>query len=157
MDVDKGAATIGSEMSALLVSDQDREYTVGLLRSHWLTGRLTADEFEERVSEAWAARYSTDLWRALRWLPVDAPAGRRTSGAPALILSGLACCIMFFTLGLGFPLALPLFIAGWAAGREARRSAPAGSSGVARAGEVLGMVGTLWCLVFIAGCAAVLT
>jgi hypothetical protein len=129
-------------MSALLVSDQDREYTVGLLRSHWLTGRL---------------RYSPDLWGALRWLPVDAPARRRTSGAPALILSGLACCIMFFTLGIGFPLALPLFIAGWAAGREARRSAPAGSSGVARAGEVLGIVGTLCCLMFVAGCAAILT
>ena len=125
-------------MSALLVSDQDREYTVGLLRSHWLTGRLTADEFEERVSEAWAARYSTDLWRALRWLPMDAPARKRGSGAAALILSGLAFCIMFFTLGLGFALALPLFVVGWAAGREARRSAPAGSSGVARAGELLG-------------------
>jgi hypothetical protein len=144
-------------MSALLVSDQDREYTVGLLRSHWLTGRLTVDEFEERVSEAWAARSSTDLWRALRWLPVDPPARRRTSGAPALILSGLASCIMFFTLGFGFPLALPLFVAGWAAGREARRSAPAGSSGVARAGEVLGMVGTLCCLMFVAGCAAIVT
>ena len=112
-------------MSAVLVSDHDREYTVGLLRGHWLTGRLTADEFEERVSEAWAARYSTDLWRALRWLPVDPPARRRGSGAAALILSGLGSCIMFFTLGFGFPLALPLFVAGWAAGREARRAAPA--------------------------------
>jgi hypothetical protein len=144
-------------VSALLVSDQDREYTVGLLRSHWLTGRLTADEFEERVSEAWAARYSTDLWRALRWLPTDPPARRRGSGAVALILSGLGSCIMFFTLGFGSPLALPLFVAGWAAGREARRSSPTGSSGAARAGEVLGIVGTLGCLMFVAGCAAILT
>jgi Domain of unknown function (DUF1707) len=143
-------------VSALLVSDQDREYTVGLLRSHWLTGRLTADEFEERVGEAWAARYSTDLWRALRWLPADPPA-RGRGGAPALILSGLGSCIMLFTLGFGFVLALPLFVAGWAAGREARRSTPAGYTGMARAGELLGMAGTLGCLLFVAGCAAILT
>jgi hypothetical protein len=144
-------------MSALLVSDQDREYTVGLLRSHWLTGRLTADEFEERVSEAWSARYSTDLWRALRWLPVDPPARPRGRAAAALALSGVGACIMFFTLGLGFIVALPLFVAGWIAGREARRSAPVGSTGAARAGELLGMAGTLGCLLFVAGCAAILT
>ena len=145
-------------MSALLVSDQDREYTVGLLRSHWLTGRLNADEFEERVGEVWAARYVADLWQALRWLPVDQqPARRGASGAPALILSGLACCIMLFTLGFGFPLALPLFIAGWLSGREARRAAPDGRSGAAVAGEVLGIAGTLTCLLFVAGCAAIVT
>src|SRR3954453_994800 len=88
-----------ASVSALLVSDQDREYTVGLLRSHWLTGRLTADEFEERVGEAWAARYAAELWQALRSLPVPQPVPKRGGGAVALILSGLACCIMLFTLG----------------------------------------------------------
>ena len=145
-------------MSALLVSDQDREYTVGLLRSHWLTGRLTADEFEERVGEAWAARYAADLWQALRSLPVpQPPMPTRRGGAAALILSGLASCIMFFSLGFGFPLALPLFVAGWAAGREARRSSPAGASSAAVVGEVLGIVGTLGCLLFVAFWAAILT
>ncbi|MGH2761598.1 MAG: DUF1707 SHOCT-like domain-containing protein [Thermoleophilaceae bacterium] len=50
-------------MTALLVSDREREYTVGLLRGHWLSGRLTADEFEQRVEEAWRARDAEDLWR----------------------------------------------------------------------------------------------
>jgi hypothetical protein len=143
-------------VSALLVSDQDRDYTVGLLRDHWLTGRLTADEFEERVAHACAARYSTDLWHALRWLPVEPPPpARRGSAAAALILSGVGWCLMFFTLGFGSPLALPLFIAGWAAGREARRSSPGGGSGAAAAGQVLGIIGVLASLVFIAGCAAI--
>jgi Domain of unknown function (DUF1707) len=145
-------------VSALLVSDRDRENTVDLLRGHWLTGRLTADEFEQRVGEAWAARYTTDLWRALRSLPVEQPrALRRGSGAAALILSGIACCIMLFSFGFGFPLALPLFIAGWAAGREARRSNPGGASGVAAAGEALGIMGTIGCLLFIAGFVAIVT
>jgi hypothetical protein len=148
-------------VSALLVSDHDREYTVGLLRSHWLTGRLTAEEFEERVGEAWAARYSTDLWRALRWLPNERPRGRRSaSGAAALTLSGFACSIMLFSFGFGFPLALPLFIAGWAAGHEARRSSAGRATGAARAGEALGIIGTigclLLCLLFVAGFVAIL-
>ena len=147
-------------MSALLVSDRDRENTVHLLRGHWLTGRLTAEEFEERVGEAWAARYSTDLWRALRWLPVEQPrAQRRASGAAALVLSGIACCLMLFSFGFAFPLALPLFVAGWAAGREARRSSGVGAS--AAVGEALGIIGTIGCtiacLLFVAGFAAFVT
>jgi len=143
-------------VSALLVSDQDRDYTVGLLRAHWLTGRLTADEFEQRVGEACAARYSTDLWHALRSLPVALPPARkRGSSAVALILSGLGWCAMIFTLGFGSPIALPLFIAGWVAGREARRSSPGGASGAAAAAQALAITGALASLLFIAGCAAI--
>ena len=143
-------------MSALLVSDRDREYTVGLLRDHWVTGRLTAEEFEQRVGEACAARDSADLWRALRRLPVELPSPpRRGSATVAIILSALGWCAMFFTLGFGSPIALPLFVAGWATGREARRSAPAGGSGSATVGEVLGITGVLASLLFIAGCAAI--
>jgi hypothetical protein len=143
-------------VSAVLISDQDRDHTVGLLREHWLTGRLTEEEFEQRVGEACAARFSTDLWRALRWLPVELPpAPRRHSGAPGLILSSIGWCVMLFTLGFGSPLALPLFVAGWVAGREARRSAPGGGSGAGAAGEALGITGALVCVLLIGGCAAI--
>jgi hypothetical protein len=143
-------------VSPLLVSDQDREYTIGLLRDHCVSGRLTAEEFEGRVGEACAARYSTDLWRALRWLPVELPPPRRRGSATAaLILTGLGWCVLLFTLGFGSPLALPLFIVGWVAGREARRSSPGGGSSGASAAEALGITGTLACLLFIAGCAAI--
>jgi hypothetical protein len=144
-------------VSALLVSDQDREYTVGLLRQHWLTGRLTAEEFEQRVDEACAARFATDLRASLRWLPVEPPgSSRRGSGTAAAILSALGWCAMLFTLGFASPLALPLFVAGWLAGRSARRSVPGGGPPAAVAGEVLGIVGVLACLLFIGGCAAIL-
>jgi cbb3-type cytochrome oxidase subunit 3 len=139
-------------VSALLVSDREREYTVGLLRGHWLAGRLTAEEFEERVEEAWRARFATDLWRALRALPVEEPpvwqAPRRSrSGTASLVLGISAICLLFFSFGLLFFLTLPLAITAWALGREARRAAPPGARGPAVAGEALGIAGTLLSLV----------
>ena len=124
-------------MSALLVSDSEREYTVGVLRKHLLTGRLTNEEFEQRVDEAWRARYAQDLWQALRFLPVGSPPVAResaTSGTAvaALLVGLLALCMMLFTLGLAFPLVLPLAGTAWVLGRNARRSAPPRSRGVAR-------------------------
>jgi Domain of unknown function (DUF1707) len=136
-------------VSALLVSDREREYTVDLLRGHWLSGRLTADEFEQRVAEAWRARFATDLWRALRALPVPAPPaplappGRSRSGTASLVLGIVTICLLFFSFGLLFFLTLPLAITAWALGREARRSAAPGSRGAAVAGEALGIAGTV--------------
>lgn len=148
------------KVSTLLVSDQEREYTVGLLRGHWLTGRLTAEEFEQRVAEAWRARSAQDLWQALRWLPVDAPplTRRRSSGSavPALVLGLLGLFVLLISFGLFFFIALPLSISAWALGRQARRSGTCATPGVAVAGEVLGITGALLSVIWLAGCAALL-
>jgi Domain of unknown function (DUF1707) len=136
-------------VSALLVSDREREYTVGLLRGHWLSGRLTAEEFEQRVAEAWRARFAADLWHALRWLPVEAPPAaprapaKGRSGTASLVLGIAAICLLFMSFGLLFFLTLPLAVTAWALGREARRSAPPGRQGKAKAGEALGIAATL--------------
>jgi hypothetical protein len=144
-------------VAALLVSDREREYTVGLLRGHWLSGRLTAEEFEQRVAEAWRARFAADLWQALRWLPVESPPvpprapAKSSSGVASLVLAIAALCLLFMSFGLLFFLTLPLAIVAWALGRGARRS---GARGSAVAGEALGIVGTLLSalpLVFLAG------
>jgi hypothetical protein len=141
------------QVAALLVSDREREHTVGLLRGHWLSGRLTAEEFEQRVAEAWRARFSADLWQALRWLPVDSPPvpRRAPSGGGALALGIAALCLLFVSLGLLFFVTLPMAIAAWSVGRKARRR---GAGGAATAGEVLGIAGTLLSLLpvlFVAG------
>ena len=136
---------------------------MGLLRGHLLSGRLTAEEFEQRVEEAWRARFAQDLWQALRWLPVDSPpvaparlqAGSG-SAATSLVLGLLGLGLLFFTLGLGWPIALPLFVTAWALGRDVRRAGYIRARGSARAGELIGITGTLMCLVLVAGCAAVL-
>jgi hypothetical protein len=148
-------------VSALLVSDREREYTVGLLRGHWLSGRLTAEEFEERVGEAWRARFAADLWQALRALPVEAPPvpqapPKSRSGTAPLVLGIAAICLLFVSFGLLFFVTLPLAITAWALGREARRSAPPGRGGRAAAGEALGIAGTLLSLMPFTGIVAIM-
>jgi uncharacterized membrane protein YccC len=53
----------------LLVSDAERAQAVNELRRHYDTGRLTLDEFEERLAQAQAARSEAQLREALRQLP----------------------------------------------------------------------------------------
>jgi hypothetical protein len=149
------------DVEALLVSDQEREYTVGLLRRHWLAGRLTAEEFEQRVAEALRARFADDLWRALRFLPVDGqprPVGQAGGGAAAasLITGVLALFLLMGSFGLLFIVTLPLAVTAWALGRDARRSGNPSRRGIARAGEVIGIVGTAFSVLMLAGCAAIL-
>jgi hypothetical protein len=65
------AATAGPRVSALTdatahsprerIADTDRERTIEELRSHLLAGRLTTDEFEQRLDLAQAARTRADI------------------------------------------------------------------------------------------------
>jgi hypothetical protein len=57
------------ELPALRASDADRERTVVLLREHSAEGRLTLEEFTERMSAAYLARTSEELQTLARDLP----------------------------------------------------------------------------------------
>ena len=50
-------------------SDQDRERVATLLREHHAAGRLTAEEFDERLDRAFAAKTMGDLDELLADLP----------------------------------------------------------------------------------------
>jgi hypothetical protein len=50
-------------------SDSDREVVVAALREAYTAGRLTLDEFDERMTEAWASK----TWGDLRTLTADLP------------------------------------------------------------------------------------
>jgi hypothetical protein len=52
-----------------LVADADREVTLEELRAHLMSGRLTAEEFEERITVAQKARTRADLDAAMVHLP----------------------------------------------------------------------------------------
>ena len=56
-----------------LVAVSDRSAAGDELRSHYDSGRLTVDEFEDRLAEVNAARTRGDLDQALRQLPRSEP------------------------------------------------------------------------------------
>ena len=55
--------------SELRASDQQRERAAGELREHFAAGRLSEDEFSDRVQSAYGARTESELWRLLADLP----------------------------------------------------------------------------------------
>ena len=71
----------------LRASDTDRDRAVAQLRQHLADGRITFEEFSERLDEAYEARTTADIQQALRELPhvrlaePQPPAPRRPGGA----------------------------------------------------------------------------
>lgn len=64
----------------LRASDADRERIVEQLRQHTADGRLTMDEFEQRMTAAYAAKTYGELAALTRDLPVDLGARSRDGG-----------------------------------------------------------------------------
>jgi hypothetical protein len=61
----------GEPNPSIRASDADRERVVEILRQHTAEGRITADEFEERMTAAYAARTMGALAELTADLPVD--------------------------------------------------------------------------------------
>ncbi|WP_433052352.1 DUF1707 SHOCT-like domain-containing protein [Dactylosporangium sp. CS-033363] len=55
-------------------SDEDRQRVIGVLQRHTEAGRLTLDEFSDRVGTVYAAKTLDDLRAAIVDLPALAPA-----------------------------------------------------------------------------------
>jgi len=66
----------------LLASDAERDQSVELLRSAVVDGRLTLEEFTERVELAQAARTDLELAELARDLPVNSPQAGAATNAP---------------------------------------------------------------------------
>jgi hypothetical protein len=76
----------------LRASDDDREATVTLLKTHYLAGRLGDDELDRRCDAAYRAVGVRELRRLTADLPV-LPAPRRRRRPPVLPLALLALAI----------------------------------------------------------------
>jgi hypothetical protein len=63
----------------LRIGDAERNQVAEELKRHCADGRLTLDEYSERLDEVFAARTYADLARALRDLPGPPPLTRRRS------------------------------------------------------------------------------
>jgi hypothetical protein len=55
-------------------SDEDRQRVIDQLQRHTAAGRLTLDEFTERVGDVYSARTLADLATLTHDLPADVPA-----------------------------------------------------------------------------------
>jgi hypothetical protein len=91
------------------VGDAERETIAGQLREHYADGRLTLDELNERLDQAFAAKTRADLNGVLRDLPVTPrpvvplPSGPRSSGSSSrgfgFLSPAIALLWLFLILG----------------------------------------------------------
>src|SRR5256885_4560964 len=66
------------------ISDAEREQVIGLLRDHCADGRLTLDEFGDRVTEVLSSKTVGELELVTRQLPVPLPIPALTQGTPGM-------------------------------------------------------------------------
>ena len=73
-----------ASQSNMRVGDAEREATAGELREHFASGRLTQDEFDERLNQTFAAKTRADLLALFSDLPAPHPSfGVEPRPAPA--------------------------------------------------------------------------
>jgi hypothetical protein len=77
-----------TETPALRASDADRERAVVLFREHMVEGRLTLEEFAERMSAAYLARTTDELEHLCGDLPPALAGSRRSPTRVVLALFG---------------------------------------------------------------------
>lgn len=96
------------------IGDAEREAAVAALGEHYVAGRLTAEEHDQRISQAFAARVEADLWPLFRDLPqVPAPrTERRRPGRPELAFAPLLLVVVALVALTHLPVPL-LLLVGW--------------------------------------------
>ena len=143
--------------ATMRASSADRERAVDVLKAGFTEGRLTQDEYNDRMGRAYAARTYGDLAALTADLPAGAaplpawpvpayqppPAGGTNSMAIASMVLGVA---EFFTAGLT---AIPAVICGHIARRQMKQTAERGD-GLATSGLVLGYMAIIFWSVLIA-------
>jgi hypothetical protein len=126
-------------------ADVDRDHVAGLLGTAYAEGRLSKDEYDDRLAAAFAARTYGELDRVIGDLPVPAlsaqpappsaallPVSKFNGAAQASFAFGLAQLIMLGPLGT-----IPAIVFGHVALRQIQRTGERGT-GLAVAGLVLG-------------------
>jgi uncharacterized membrane protein len=134
-------------------ADVDRDRAVGFLTTAYTEGRLTKDEYDERVETALSARTYSDLDRIVTDLPgaqVPAvPQARRTNG---LAIGSIACGVAQFAFG---PLpTIPAIVLGHMARHQIKRTGEDGA-GLALVGLLLGWAVVVLGIIAVVGAAAV--
>ena len=140
--------------AAMRASSADRERAVDVLKAGFAEGRLTQDEYNDRMGRAYSARTYGELMALTADLPAgvlpawpvqayQAPSTSTNSMAIASMVLGVA---EFFTVGLT---AIPAVVCGHIARRQIRQTAERGD-GLATSGLVLGYMAIIFWSVLIA-------
>jgi len=137
-------------------ADVDRDRAVSFLTTGFTEGRLTKDEYDERVERALHARTYADLDMIVTDLPgartVGSPPVPRPRGTNGFAIASLTCGIAQFMLG---PLpTIPAIVFGHVARHQIRRTGEDGA-GLALAGLILGWAAVILGVLIVAGVAAV--
>jgi DUF1707 SHOCT-like domain/Domain of unknown function (DUF4190) len=142
MVAEHGYPAAGGQRGQMRAADADRDRVVGFLATAFTEGRLTKDEYDDRLENALAARTYADLDLLVADLPAaraavqPAPARHvQLAGTNGLAVASLACGIAQFAIG---PLAtIPAIVLGHMARSRIRRTGEQGA-GLALAGLILG-------------------
>jgi len=135
-DSDTPQLAAGGERGKMRACDADRDRVVEFLSLAYSEGRLSKDEYDDRLAHALSARTYADLDQIVIDLPVPraavVPAAARTNG---LAIASLVCALAQFVVG---PLAtIPAIVFGHVARHQIKRTGEQGA-GLALAGLILG-------------------
>ena len=139
----------GGGWGKMRACDADRDRVVEFLNVAYVEGRLSRDEYDGRLEDAFSARTYADLDQIV----ADLPAARATGVTPVaktngLAMASLACGLAQFMFG---PLAtIPAIMFGYVALHQIKRSGEQGT-GLALAGLILGWAAVILGILLIVG------
>jgi len=131
------ALAAGAARRNMRAGDADRDRVADLLNEAYSEGRLSKDEYDDRLESAFSARTYADLDLIVVDLPAARPAvvARPVARTNGLAIASLACGLAQFMFG---PLAtIPAIVFGHVARHQIKRTGEQGA-GLALAGLVLG-------------------
>ena len=145
---------------AIRAATADRERTVDVLKAAFAEGRLTQDEYTERMGRAYEARTYGELAGIVADLPVGPmphPTGLHIPPGPPQRTRANSLAIASMLLGFAVPIfgitAIPAIVTGHKARREIRQTGEDGD-GMAVVGLVLGYLAVvIGSLILVAGLA----
>jgi hypothetical protein len=139
----------GSNPGSMRASDDDRWRVQSVLNDAFAEGRLSQQEWDERVSQLASAATYGELDRLTADLPVPYVGPPPPAGPPRtnrLAIASLVCGLG--QLLAGFPAGIAAITLGHMARRRIRETGEQGG-GIATAGLILGYVGTVGLLLLI--------
>jgi DUF1707 SHOCT-like domain len=112
-----------------LASDADRDAAVGVLNAALAEGRLTADEHDQRLGAAYAAR----TWQQLDQLTADLPARAAAAAGQAApgMFAGAELCLLCVLLVVCPPAGIAWLFLSWHRSRTDPDQRLAGTGGLA--------------------------